>query len=223
MNTEERRRFNLTFMRVLQDYMSNFQEYHENVTDYNRNISRMMNIIANNSNISLTSNNNAQTAQPQLRQSRRSNFEYDLLTYLLTTINPSNDTINPIGLSESAIENNTRMITYSENMEETRCPITHSDFESGEQVCQIIHCGHYFKREAIMRWFQTHNTCPTCRHVIRESRENNIMYNNTNNINTHLQNGLDSFARIINTTNIQDPSFNTISYTFDIPFNNYNT
>ena len=220
MNTEERRRLNSTFVNIMQNYMSNFQEYHENVTDYNRNISRMMNIIANNSNISLATNHSAQNIPSH---SRRTNFEYDLLTYLLTIMNTPINVINR-GLTESVIETNTRMITYSDTMEESICPITHNTFEPGEQVCQIIHCGHYFKREAIIRWFQTHNTCPTCRHVIRESRENdniNNNINNTNNINTHLQNGLDSFARIVN-TNIQDPSFNTISYSFDIPFNNYN-
>jgi len=215
MNSEQRRRFNSDFLNILQNYISNFQEYQENVTDYNRNISRMMNIVANNSNISLTTNHETQN------QPRRTNFEYDLLTYLLTTMNTPINMTNR-GLTESVIETNTRMITYSDTMEESICPITHNPFESGEQVCQIIHCGHYFKREAIMRWFQTHNTCPTCRHVIRESRENdNINTNINNNINNSLRSGLDSFARIVN-TNIQDPSFNTISYTFDIPFNNYN-
>ena len=78
-----------------------------------------------------------------------------------------------------------------------------------------------------MRWFEMHNTCPTCRYVIRESRENfgsnnSDVMNNNNNINNSLQNGLDSFARIVNTTMQEDPSFNTISYTFDIPFNHNN-
>ena len=211
MNSEQRRRFNSDFLNILQNYISNFQEYQENVTDYNRNISRMMNIVANNSNISLATNHGTHN------QPRRSNFEYDLLTYLLTTMNAPNRANS--GLTDSIIENNTRMITYSENMEESICPITHNRFEPGEQVCQIIHCGHYFKREAIMRWFQTHNTCPTCRHVIRESREND---NINTNINNSLQTGLDSFARIVNTSIYDDPSFNTISYTFDIPFNDTN-
>ena len=216
MNSEERRRLNSNFINILQNYISNFQEYQENVTDYNRNISRMMNFVANSSNVSLTTNHETQN------QPRRTNFEYDLLTYLLTTMNTPNRANS--GLTESAIENNTRMITYSENMEESICPITHNPFESGEQVCQIIHCGHYFKREAIIRWFQANNTCPTCRHVIRESRENNNINNTNNNnvINNSLQSGLDSFARIVNTSIYDDPSFNTISYTFDIPFNNTN-
>ena len=219
MNTEERRQLNTSFLRIFQDYISNFHEYQENVTDYNRNVSRMMNLIANISNVSLSTSSHTQP--------RRSNFEYDLLSYLLAT--SANTPINRInrGLTNTTIENNTRMISYSENMQESICPITHTPFEPGEQVCQIIHCGHYFKRESIMRWFEMHNTCPTCRYVIRESRENfgsnnSDVMNNNNNINNSLQNGLDSFARIVNTTMQEDPSFNTISYTFDIPFNHNN-
>jgi hypothetical protein len=50
----------------------------------------------------------------------------------------------------------------------TNCPITLDDFEEGEQVTRILHCGHIFKKSAIDNWFCRNVRCPVCRYDIRE-------------------------------------------------------
>ena len=103
-------------------------------------------------------------------------------------------------------------------MSEPRCPITFHDFEEGEEICQIIPCSHYFKRDAITRWFENHDICPICRRNLRDNLETSRLNENpyTQIINSNLGN----FGRIISSAiqNDSDGSFNTISYTFDIPF-----
>jgi hypothetical protein len=50
----------------------------------------------------------------------------------------------------------------------TNCPITLDEFQEGEQVIRIEHCGHTFRRDAIQNWFQGNVRCPVCRYDIRE-------------------------------------------------------
>ena len=49
------------------------------------------------------------------------------------------------------------------------CPIARTNFESGDDILQIIHCNHIFKKESLLTWFQTKQTCPICRHNITSS------------------------------------------------------
>ena len=49
----------------------------------------------------------------------------------------------------------------------SNCPITLDSFEEGEQICQIIHCGHCFSETAIKNWFRFNVRCPVCRYDIR--------------------------------------------------------
>jgi Ring finger domain len=67
------------------------------------------------------------------------------------------------------IEAATTNYEYSnENAENnTNCPITLDEFQEGEQVCRIRHCGHIFRRSSIQNWFQRNTHCPVCRYDIR--------------------------------------------------------
>ena len=49
------------------------------------------------------------------------------------------------------------------------CPIARTNFEDDDDVLQIIHCGHIFKKESLLIWFQTKRTCPICRHNITQN------------------------------------------------------
>ena len=49
------------------------------------------------------------------------------------------------------------------------CPIARTNFEDNDDILQIIHCNHIFKKESLLTWFQTKQTCPICRHNITSS------------------------------------------------------
>jgi hypothetical protein len=148
--------------------------------------------------------------------------------------------------TEQQIQNATRMITYNiltdddnENTDNT-CPITLESFEDGEQVCQIIHCGHYFSEHAIRNWFLRHTRCPVCRYDIRNHTDssNNILDYPSNEIDTEIDTEMDTETnniidelvnaisnnytniiddiRMTNTSITRDSSYNYM-YTFEIP------
>jgi hypothetical protein len=58
-------------------------------------------------------------------------------------------------------------IEYNEDMGEERCPITLENFVIGENICRIRHCGHIFKSNGLMLWFQRNVRCPVCRYDVR--------------------------------------------------------
>ena len=63
-----------------------------------------------------------------------------------------------------------RMIPFEENnptILESRCPITLENFQEGEMIGQMIHCGHVFRENAIRNWLRRNSHCPVCRHDIR--------------------------------------------------------
>ena len=215
-HNENRRRLNNTLLSILDRYQNNFQEYHENVTDFNRNISRIINMIAHNYSLPISSTN---VNQP-IPTRRNRPVEYDIITQLFaTSMNPQTSPIISRGLTAEEVSNNTRTIQYSSEMNEPRCPISHVDFEEGEDICQIIPCSHYFKTNAIMRWLNSHSDCPVCRRDLRENNDNPVL--NPNPYIQPNQNVLNNFSRLVSNAiqNEFDGSSNSISYTFDIPFN----
>jgi hypothetical protein len=42
------------------------------------------------------------------------------------------------------------------------------EFHEDDMVCQIRHCGHCFKEDAIRNWFRQKVRCPVCRYDIRD-------------------------------------------------------
>ena len=51
----------------------------------------------------------------------------------------------------------------------TICSITHDEFEPSQQVARIRHCGHIFNSDSLAHWLRLNNTCPSCRHNLRDS------------------------------------------------------
>jgi hypothetical protein len=75
-------------------------------------------------------------------------------------------------LSRAQIQTATRNIHYTSDLSYNVCPISLEDFVQNEEVCQIKHCGHIFKKNNIMRWFTASNVhCPVCRYDLRNYRE----------------------------------------------------
>ena len=91
-------------------------------------------------------------------------------------------------LSIQNIINNTTLSLYSDiSSNYSICPITRDNFIDSDIVLKINRCGHIFKRTALLNWFTTNNTCPTCRGSI---------------INTTTDNLVDSFTRVFSNLHI---------------------
>lgn len=67
-----------------------------------------------------------------------------------------------LSMALSYNENNTN----SDEMVADRCPICLEDFEIGEEILRIRVCGHIFKRNGLMNWFQRNSHCPVCRRSV---------------------------------------------------------
>jgi hypothetical protein len=84
--------------------------------------------------------------------------------------------------TQSQINIATRNAKYSDivNPLNTECPISLDKFNNDDTVMIIKHCGHIFKCNSLITWFNGHCVCPVCRYDIRNyTSENN---NNNNNV-----------------------------------------
>jgi hypothetical protein len=131
---------------LIHDYNANIQLYQQNIRDLIQCINNIPPL---------------QTAAPAPAQTPFTTTT-TLFSYFLQPTQPA-ATANTQGLLTEQIEQHTTMVTYNEDMNETRCPICLEDFEIGEQVCKINACGHFFKRTGLMRWFERNTHCPVCR------------------------------------------------------------
>lgn len=68
------------------------------------------------------------------------------------------------------IERATECLLYRdiENPQSSSCPISLEPFNDEDEVMRLNSCGHYFLKDKIMSWFQSHVHCPLCRFDIRE-------------------------------------------------------
>jgi hypothetical protein len=57
----------------------------------------------------------------------------------------------------------------------TTCSITHDEFEPSQQVARIRHCGHIFNSDSLAHWLRLNNTCPSCRHNLRDTQNANAV------------------------------------------------
>ena len=60
-------------------------------------------------------------------------------------------------------------LSRSYQAQDDNCAICQDPIEMGQMMRIIGHCTHRFHQECIDTWFESHVTCPTCRHDIRES------------------------------------------------------
>ena len=57
--------------------------------------------------------------------------------------------------------------------EQETCVISRETFTNSTEILRINHCGHIFKKENLLAWFDTSSICPICRHNIRIDLSNN--------------------------------------------------
>ena len=112
--------------------------------------------------------------------STNTNTGLDTFTNILnnTLYTPSYSNRHP---TYNDIVQSTTTMTYSEFVEsqhessqsQTTCPICREEFEPHTVILKINHCGHIFKKNSLLNWFETNSRCPLCRHNIRHSARNN--------------------------------------------------
>lgn len=73
----------------------------------------------------------------------------------------------PIRPSVQQIQEHT-ILTTAIQLQEDNCAICQDPIDVNQTMRILRHCTHRFHQECIDTWFQSHVTCPTCRHDIRE-------------------------------------------------------
>jgi hypothetical protein len=74
----------------------------------------------------------------------------------------------PIRPTQAHIDENTILITVNHTHPDN-CAICQDPIEEGQTMRILNYCMHPFHQSCIDTWFQSHVTCPTCRHDIRET------------------------------------------------------
>jgi hypothetical protein len=249
-----------TIHELIVSYNDNIRLHNYIIDDYNHNIFTILNILqyiqgnlnASNYNNAYNTTNTTNTTRPFPIPSnpgrRPNNIDLSALFYLLNIpIHPNYDSeTRYVPLTQEQINNSTVVANYnSETHTELACPISLDEFTAGEEICQIRGCGHYFKKNHIMRWFQNNHLCPVCRYNVRDNQQQNMNRSNSSEnvtpgefselpqagegvsplINPTLP-GMENFARIIGDIILEqipngsvDPS-NNLMYTFEIPYRN---
>ena len=73
-----------------------------------------------------------------------------------------------IRLTSDIIARHTQL-QIAQQTQEDQCAICQDHMNEGQSLRTILHCNHVFHQSCIDVWFQTHATCPTCRHRVGSS------------------------------------------------------
>jgi len=208
---------------VVYSYNTNIRDYQDNT----RIILQTIHLLASNTN---STNRRAPTNE------RRNDTDYYYYSRILPYINRVNRPDTPINtFNENVIVRPTNeqfhsaTIDYDFSIDDivnntnTRCPIVLEDFQEGDRVCKIRHCGHTFYREQIYNWFQVNVRCPVCRYDIRDYSTNNIPQQNDQSLtDEELQNTLrtrisNSLMRIIDQYYSETDLSQNLTFDFEFP------
>lgn len=192
------------------EYNNNIYDYNSNMRRFLDLMSTINYNIANN-----RSNRHNENSRENTRENRRQHFNHNnmntpntgpsfglpntsfrfgtnqmpsqLFSYFLPTNRQRNFTNVIIRPTERQILDAIEIIIFNENetYNNTSCPITMEEFDDGEQICQIKHCGHNFREDALRNWFRTNVRCPVCRYDIRDYVISDVS-NNMENIENDL-------------------------------------
>lgn len=168
-------RNNQTILDIISTYNHNISMYNENMRRYQDNLLELIRYIqrSENNNESFPAASASSTANPFQRRTYSTTRSPLFTTAAALDIGLGNrifDFFQNVTVSPTTrqIENATTHFLYnSMNINQTQCPITLENFEENEELCRINHCGHTFKKTAILNWFQQNVRCPVCRYDIR--------------------------------------------------------
>jgi len=210
--------------------------YNDNIQEYQHNMRLIIQIIYSLLQNPRSTTNNHDTSIPRFSRMNTINSN-DLENFIYYAIYPTN-TVRFNGLNNLFRDNEVQRLTaeeiqtattifeYSVNNDNTHtsCPITLDDFQEGEQLCKILHCGHTFRNSAIQDWFRRNTRCPVCRYDIRNqsSQQQSTSQPQLPNPPNLLYNTLrDSLTNIVsdylNSHQINTDTSNNLVYTFEFP------
>jgi hypothetical protein len=179
------------------EYNNNISDYNSNIRRFLDLISSI-NYNNNNNNNTNRNNRHNENSRENTREYRRQQFNHNnmnipdtgpsfgipntsfgfgtnqspsqVFSYFLPNNRPRTFTNVIVRPSERQILDAIEIIIFNENetYNNTSCPITMEEFDDGEQICQIKHCGHNFREDALRNWFRTNVRCPVCRYDIRD-------------------------------------------------------
>lgn len=169
--------------------------YNTNIRDYQDNMRSILQTIH-----LLTTNINPTNRRAPVNQRRNDYYYSRILPYINRVNRPDtpNNTFNENVIVRPTNEQfHSATIDYDFSIDDivnntnTRCPIVLEDFQEGDHVCKIRHCGHTFYKEQIYNWFQVNVRCPVCRYDIRDYSTNSIRQQNDQSLtDEELQNTL---------------------------------
>jgi len=203
--------------------------YNTNIRDYQDNMRLILQTIH-----LLASNTNSTNRRVPVNERRN---ETDYLYYtIFPYINRLNRPVTPINtFNENVVVRPTNEQLHSATIDydfstddivnntNTRCPIVLEDFQEGDHVCKIRHCGHTFYREQIYNWFQVNVRCPVCRYDIRDYSTNNTPQQNDQSLtDEELQNTLrtrisNSLMSIIDQYYSETDLSQNLTFNFEFP------
>jgi len=136
-----------------------------------------------------------------------------LFSYMVYPLDPARDASTSNILTDDQINRATRTYGYTNdtvNVSDASnvCPISLETFQPGDVVCEVLGCGHVFKRTPLINWFQRDPRCPVCRYNLSEytgPAEAAINQDVSGNHNPHLIQ-TSSITLPLTTTNIATPS-----------------
>ena len=170
---------------VLYDYNRNIQNYNENVHAF---LGALGNVppqipLYTPSRVSIPSTPHVpSTPPPQTIPSLLSNLlnRTDTTMYMVLPRLTQRNRTSVLTLSSEQFASSTELIIYSNpdisGNERERCPISFDEFQQGEHLIKILHCGHVFKTAPLNNWFLRSSTCPVCRYDLNTGISTNTIH-----------------------------------------------
>lgn len=137
---------------TLEEFM---YQYNRNIRDYNHNIRLLTQQLDN------FTRDSGRRRRPSMTQQYM--FSFEPLPH-----QQDEPAAAPL-LAEADLLQRVRMTTFRGGPEsaDTTCPISLERFREGDGVCEIVGCGHQFKREPALHWLRRNPVCPVCRYDLR--------------------------------------------------------
>lgn len=123
----------------------------------------------------ILSRNNPSLTNNRLSRNTRSNRS-NLFNNIFNITN-TNNTPTTLQIYDSVLDTSWREL--KQNSTQDMCPITQIKFKDNDNVLQINHCKHVFKKRSLLQWFERSSLCPVCRHDILSNNSRNRLEQNT--------------------------------------------
>ena len=172
--------------------LNSMYQYHQNIHEYNENMRRFLYLLEDDRQHTNTANRREYS---YYNTAPRTSSAIPIINTFMRNYLQNRDDTNVLRYNfedvvvrptAAQIHRATETIVCNESHSVyTVCPITLEPFTVGEEMCQIRHCSHIFKKTALMNWFSRNVRCPVCRYDIRNytRRENEpIVHNEENEI-----------------------------------------